>query len=165
MFKRLLLAALLAALALPAAAERLQVPDPAPRDTCPVCGMFVARYPEWVATIVYKDGHAHHFDGAKDMFKFYFEPPRYAPGHHVQDIAQVAVTDYYTLDRVDAHSAWYVVGSDVLGPMGHELIPHELREDAEAFLKDHGGVRILSFGEVSKALVEDLDRGAFPAPR
>ncbi|MES9854890.1 MAG: hypothetical protein ABW170_24045 [Candidatus Thiodiazotropha sp. L084R] len=22
--------------------------------------MFVAKYPEWIATVVYKDGHAHH---------------------------------------------------------------------------------------------------------
>jgi hypothetical protein len=43
--------------------------------------MLVSKYPHWVATIVYQDGHAHHFDGAKDMFKFWFEPAKYAAGH------------------------------------------------------------------------------------
>ncbi|MER2603690.1 MAG: nitrous oxide reductase accessory protein NosL, partial [Candidatus Competibacter phosphatis] len=50
--------------------EPLQLPAPGPQDTCPVCGMFVSLYPDWVATLVYKDGHAHHFDGAKDLFKY-----------------------------------------------------------------------------------------------
>jgi hypothetical protein len=42
--------------------------------------MLVSKYPNWVATIVYKDGHAHHFDGAKDMFKFWHDPAKYASG-------------------------------------------------------------------------------------
>lgn len=29
--------------------ESLQLPAPGPRDTCPVCGMFVSLYPDWVA--------------------------------------------------------------------------------------------------------------------
>ena len=50
--------------------QRLDTPPPGPGDTCPVCGMFVAKYPEWIATIVFGDGTAVHFDGAKDMFKY-----------------------------------------------------------------------------------------------
>ena len=46
------------------------LPNPGPKDTCPVCGMFVAKYPHWTATVLYRDGHAHHFDGAKDLFKY-----------------------------------------------------------------------------------------------
>ena len=48
----------------------VETPAPGARDTCPVCGMFVARYPEWVATVLWQDGHAAHFDGAKDLFKY-----------------------------------------------------------------------------------------------
>ena len=40
----------------------VETPAPGARDTCPVCGMFVARYPEWVATVLWQDGHAAHFD-------------------------------------------------------------------------------------------------------
>jgi hypothetical protein len=32
--------------------------------------MFVSRYPDWVATVLYQDDHAHHFDGPKDLFKY-----------------------------------------------------------------------------------------------
>jgi len=49
---------------------------PGARDLCPVCGMVVAKYPNWIASVVWRDGHAHHFDGAKDMFKFLHDLPR-----------------------------------------------------------------------------------------
>ncbi|MEW6677166.1 MAG: nitrous oxide reductase accessory protein NosL [Pseudomonadota bacterium] len=160
MFLRLAgLAALLAGLALPAGASGF--PDPAPRDLCPVCGMVVSKYPAWIATVVYKDGHAHHFDGAKDMFKYLFDLNRYAPGHRSADIARIGVTEYYDLKRIDARQAWYVVGSDVLGPMGHEFVPLASKADAEEFLRDHKGRRILRFNEIRAGLPGKLDQGRF----
>ena len=41
----------------------------------------------------------------------------------VSALATIAVTDYYAVEPIAARDAWYVVGSDVLGPMGHELVP------------------------------------------
>lgn len=142
-------------------AELGAVPGPGPRDTCPVCGMFVAKYPEWVATVLYLDGHAHHFDGAKDMFKYLLDLIKWAPGHRKEDIAAIRVTEYYGLTRVDAQNAYYVIRSDVLGPMGHELIPFQTREDAEEFMADHSGRRVLRFPEVTPSLLDALDKGHF----
>ena len=142
-------------------AETMDLPKPGPKDTCPVCGMFVAKYPEWVATVLYKGGHAHHFDGAKDLFKYLLDMPQWAPGHKKEDIANIGVTEYYGLTLIDAHSAWYVIGSDVLGPMGHELIPLETQADAEEFLRDHAGQRILRFDDVGYPLLINLDHGKF----
>jgi copper chaperone NosL len=162
---RRLFAAMLLVLALPAGAGTgltpLTFPDPKPRDLCPVCGMVVSKYPPWVATVVYRDGHAHHFDGAKDMFKYLFDVPRYAKGHRAQDIARIGVTEYYEVKRIDARTAWFVIGSDVLGPMGHELIPLASRADAEEFMRDHQGKRILRFDEVKRDLPGKLDAGRF----
>ncbi len=156
---RLSVGAFFVACAVLAAAEPLQVPSPGERDTCPVCGMFVARYPDWIATVVYKDGHAHHFDGAKDLFKYLLDLPRWAPGHRAEDITVIGVTEYYGVTRIDARSAWYVIGSDTLGPMGHELVPLASEEDAREFLKDHKGSRILRFDDVTAGLLQDLDAG------
>ena len=136
-------------------------PRPGPMDTCPVCGMLVSKYPNWVATIVYKDGHAHHFDGAKDMFKFWFDPGHYAKNHRREDMTALWVTDYYNLQPIDARNALYVIGSDVLGPMGHEFIPLATREDAEEFSHEHKGRRILRFDEVTAELAVRLDSGKF----
>ncbi|KAF0102518.1 MAG: lipoprotein involved in nitrous oxide reduction [bacterium] len=153
------LAACLLALALPVGAQGF--PEPAQRDLCPVCGMVVSKYPAWIATVVYKDAHAHHFDGAKDLFKYLFDVQRYARGHRREDIVRIGVTEYYGLKRIDARQAWYVIGSDVLGPMGHELIPLASREDAEEFMRDHRGRRILRFDEVTRDLPARLDTGKF----
>ena len=156
---RILLSLLLACWAAFCAAQ--MPPKPGPKDLCPVCGMLVSKYPNWVATIVYKDGHAHHFDGAKDMFKFWHEPAKYAAGHRREDMAAIWVPDFYGLQRIDARKAVFVAGSDVLGPMGHELVPLATRADAEDFLKDHKGKRILAFGEVTRELATALDDGRF----
>ncbi len=141
--------------------ETLELPAPAPQDTCPVCGMFVAKYPEWIATVLYRDGHAHHFDGAKDMFKYLLDLEKWAPGHQAGDIQAIGVTEYYGLTRIDARKAFYVVGSDVLGPMGHELIPLETREDAEEFMRDHKGTAIVRFTDVTQNRLRNLDEGVF----
>ena len=156
---RFLLSFLLAIWVAVAAAQA--PPKPGPKDLCPVCGMLVSKYPNWVATIVYKDGHAHHFDGAKDMFKFWHDPAKYAAGHRREDMAAIWVTDFYGLQRIDARKALYVTGSDVLGPMGHEFVPLVNREDAGEFLKDHKGRRILGFDQVLHGMPEQLDDGRF----
>jgi nitrous oxide reductase accessory protein NosL len=157
--RRVALALLLSLWAALAAAQ--QPPKPGPKDSCPVCGMLVSKYPNWVATIVYKDGHAHHFDGAKDMFKFWFDPPKYAANHSQAIIQSIWVTEYYGLQKIDARKAFFVVGSDVLGPMGHELVPLASRADAEDFMKEHKGAKILGFDQVGKDLPARLDDGRF----
>ena len=158
---RLTAALLLVAAAGPTAAEPATTPEPAPSDTCPVCGMFVAKYPEWIATVLYKNGQAHHFDGAKDLFKYLLNMPRWAPGRRADDIASIGVTEYYGTSRIDARQAWYVFGSDVLGPMGHDLIPLETQADAEEFLRDHKGKGILRFDAITLVRLLDLDAGRF----
>lgn len=156
-----LAAALLLALAVPAWAGGVFFPDPRPRDLCPVCGMVVSKYPAWIAAVTYRDGHIHYFDGAKDLFKYLLYMSRYAPDHQGQAIVSVGVTEYYGLTRIDARQAWYVIGSDVPGPMGHELIPLASRADAEEFLRDHKGRRILRFDEIKRGLPDKLDAGRF----
>lgn len=131
---------------------------PADRDKCPVCGMFVAKYPDWVAEVVFKDGSYAVFDGPKDLFKFIVNLKSYAPGREQNEIDAVFVSDYYAVRPIDGRKAFYVLGSDVFGPMGRELVPFEKEADAREFLKDHQGKRILSFGEVTPAIIEVLDR-------
>lgn len=129
-----------------------------PKDVkCPVCGMFVAKYPKWVAKISFTNGHAHYFDGAKDMFKYYFEPQRYMGKHSQADFKDIEVTNYYTLEGVDAKEAYFVIGSNVYGPMGHELIPFSTLKEAQNFEKTKFGKEILRFDEVTLQKVFALD--------
>jgi len=135
--------------------------DLSKKDKCPVCGMFVYKYPKWAAFIYYeKDGIVEHFafDGVKDMMKFYFEPTKWGKYGNVKDrIKKIVVRDYYTLKPVLAESAWYVVGSDVYGPMGNELIPFKTELAAKNFMADHKGKKVVRFNEITKELVYKLD--------
>jgi copper chaperone NosL len=137
-------------------AERKPV-KPAARDKCPVCGMFAAKYPDFVAQVIFQDGSYAVFDGAKDMYKYYFNLKKYAPAKRVEDIASIYVTDYYSLESIDGTKAWYVAGSDVFGPMGKELIPFSKESDARGFMKDHKGTSLLQSKDVSVELIKGLD--------
>lgn len=131
---------------------------PGPRDRCPVCGMFVAKYPDFEAVLTFNDGNHVFFDGVKDMMRYYFNLEKYNPAKRIEDIVHIQVTDYYTLNLIDGFNAFYVSGSDVYGPMGGELVPLEKKEEAEEFLRDHKGKVVLGFGDIRHDLVEELDR-------
>jgi len=124
---------------------------------CPVCGMFVYKHPDWASHIVMKDGTVFWFDGAKDMFKFIHSVGTYVSGKTETDIAEVSVTEYYGLKPTDGRKAFYVIGSDVLGPMGRELIPLASEGDARDFMSDHKGKKILRFEDVTDEVLKGLD--------
>ena len=130
---------------------------PGPNDKCPVCGMFVVKYPDWIAAVTFADGSRVFFDGVKDMLKFYFNPGKYNPQKSVTDILAIHVTDYYRLEPIDGRKAFYVVGSDVYGPMGKELIAFEKEAEAREFMKDHKGKTVLPFDQIDLPLVMGLD--------
>ncbi len=125
---------------------------------CTVCGMFVAKYPAWVTKIVHKEGPERYFDGVKDMMVYFFNPENYGaqPGNPVMEIW---LKDYYSLKLIDAKKAFFVTGSDVYGPMGHEFIPFSSKEAAVSFSKDHHGKNILTFDKINKAHVESMRSG------
>ncbi len=137
--------------------EAISPLEPDKTEKCPVCGMFVAKYPDWTARVVFANGDIIYFDGAKDMFKFLLDLQKHLPGAAPDDLAGIHVTEYYRLKPIDARSAYYVIGSDILGPMGRELIPLASCEDAETFLHDHQGLRILLFQDVTASLLKTLD--------
>ena len=135
--------------------EQIKVPLDA---KCPVCGMFVVKYPEWAANIVTNKGHAHYFDGVKDMMKFYFEPSKFNHNHSQDELTKLYITDYYSLEMVDAKKCFFVLGSNIFGPMGHELVPFKNEMDAVEFSKFHSGKAILKFNSITKQIVYGLDQ-------
>lgn len=127
-------------------------------DRCPVCGMFVYKYPKWVAQTNFQDGSTYFYDGAKDMFKHIFDTGKYTPGKTADAIKSIYVTDYYEVELIEAKTAFFVLGSDVLGPMGHELLPFKDQESAQEFMEDHKGKSIIRFQDVTPDIITSLDR-------
>jgi len=133
----------------------IQAKEPTEKDKCPVCGMYVKEYTDWVAQIAFSD-ITYFFDGAKDMFKFYLDVPKYAPKKKAGDIKAIYVKDYYNVKFIDATKVFYVIGSDVMGPMGKELVPFEKEADAQGFMKDHKGEKILKFKDITAETIKPL---------
>ena len=154
---RMVLALLFFGLFLSQAQAGPEFVKPVEKEKCPVCGMFVAKYPDWVAEAVFQDGGHAVFDGPKDLFKFVTHVGEYRHGGKLSDITALFVHDYYTVRPIDGRTAFYVLGGDVTGPMGRELIPFEREADAREFLKDHGGKRILRSQEITPAVLQELD--------
>ena len=138
--------------------NRVQVKED---EKCPVCGMFVSKYPRWAAKLFYvHNDHQHDFsfDGVKDLMKFYFNPKKWGDYKISIDMkSTILVTDYYSQKGIDGKKAYYVIGSDVYGPMGHELIPFENIEDAKIFKKDHAAKKIVQFNDIKEKEVYKLD--------
>ena len=128
-----------------------------PEEKCPVCGMFVAKYGQWLTQIDDGTDKALVFDGVKDMMAFYFNGDRYGGGTDMTK-ADIWVRNYYTLDYIDGREAFYVVGSDVMGPMGEELIPFGTRKEAENFKTDHHGTAIFSFDEITSSQIMEMKK-------
>ena len=128
------------------------------KERCPVCGMFVRPYPKWITQVQFKDGSHYSFDGMKCMCRFYFNPEKFDTTRKKRDIKLILVRDYYTLKFIRHDTAFYVVGSDVFGPMGHELIPFDSEKNAGTFLADHNGLKIFRFHEINSELLDKLDK-------
>lgn len=128
-----------------------------PDQRCAVCGMMVVKYNPWITQIHASGEAAVMFDGVKDMMAYYFNPTAYGGGGDMST-AEVWVKDYYTLKYFDGREAFYVVGSDVMGPMGEELVPFSSRAAAENFLTDHKGREVLRFNGIEAEMIMSMKK-------
>jgi copper chaperone NosL len=136
---------------------------------CPVCGMIVGGNLKSTTTYGYKDGHivgfagvaaavfkdgtVKGFEGARCLFIYNTVPKRF--GIDVNDIAHRYVSVFDTRKTIDVENSYFVLGSDINGPMGKDLIPFSALKVAEDFKSNHGGKRIVQMGKVE---LKDIDR-------
>lgn len=146
---------LILTVSLTAAAEKVPA-KPGEKDKCPVCGMFVAHYPDFMAQVVFKDGSYAFFCGVKDMMKYYFDLPQYNSSQKTSDVTNIVVTDYSNLKPTDGYQAYYVVGSVVFGPMGQEFFPFGKEGAAREFMRENMGKEIVQFKQLNPEVVKEL---------
>lgn len=135
----------------------LLAPRAVPADArCPVCGMFPSRSPEWAAQIIFEDGATQFFDSPLSLFIYLHDVGRYAAGRTVVSVAAQYVRDAMTTQWIDAPSAFYVHGSDAIGPMRAGNLPaFHSRASAQQFASRRGG-QVISAEQVSPAMLEAL---------
>ncbi len=134
-----------ATLVLAACGDKARTQD---RPRCALCGMRIDPRSGWRAGATL-NSRTLVFDTPKCLFRY---------RHREGELRDAWVIEYYAQERRNAADLFYVLGSDLMGPMGRDLVPVQGREAAEALRRDHQGQRVLSFAEVTPAIVEALFR-------
>ena len=126
--------------------------------SCGKCGMYPAKYPRWHSQIIFKDDSMTPFDGCKCMFNFLFGMEKFDNTHSIDDVAVIWVKDFDTGKWINAADAQYVVGSNMMGPMGKELIPFADQAAAMKFHQEQGGT-LMKYAEITPDVLKTLGMG------
>ena len=129
-----------------------KIKEPTEKDVCTVCGMYPASYPKHNCQIWAMDGSTLHFCSTQCMVNFNADQSKYVKEPAKTKMAWVTLFSDGMYESV--FGAYYVVGSQMNGPMGREAIPFKLKKNAEEFVKANGG-KIASFSQLTPALVMD----------
>lgn len=135
-----------------ASSQSDQALSPEVNHDCSFCGM-----PTQEPDMVQWNGHLVHQGGES-----WFCSPRCLlltvkdSGKAPQGIQKLELKDYYTTQVIMAQEAFFVTGSDVLGPMGHDLVPFSDEASAQEFLKEHQGEAMYPFEEISLELIKQV---------
>lgn len=134
-------------------------PKPGKDDRCPVCGMFVYKYPKWAVGFVFQSGARYFHCCPKCMLHNLCHVPKYQPGETRENVRQVWVTEYYTTKQMDAHDVLFVVGTNLIGPMGLDLIPVQGKMAAENLKRDYNGELILTLDQITMEIIDKARKG------
>ncbi|WP_043488525.1 nitrous oxide reductase accessory protein NosL [Halomonas halodenitrificans] len=130
-------------------------------DSCHVCGMLISEQPGPKGeAFMDKQEQPLKFCSTMDLFAFLKQPENETRVSHAY-VHDVAAAPWATPDDeafVLASEAWYLVGHDQRGAMGHTLASFADRADAETFREEHGG-ELVGFDEIDLELLGRLGRG------
>lgn len=129
-----------------------KIKEPTEKDVCTVCGMYPASYPKHNCQIWTMDDSTLHFCSTQCMVNYNADPSKYVKEPAKTKMAWVTLFSDGMYES--AFGTYYVVGSQVNGPMGREAIPFKLKKNAEEFVMANGG-KIVSFPQLTPELVMD----------
>lgn len=112
--------------------------------------------PSWVAIAVTRQKKTAYFCSPKSMLEYYFNPMKWTGlgAMTSDDVTALYVTDFNSLKKIDAKKAYYVYGSEIIGPGGDDLIPFASKQSAIVFMKKYHGSRVMKFSELKMSLVD-----------
>ena len=111
---------------------------------------------------MYRDGAAHFFDSPVDLMQFLTAVERYSAGRSAAEVQASWVTDAASGGWVALTQAWFVHGSDALGPMRRGDLPAFADQAGAARFASRRGGQVLAFEAVTPAILKSLalERGA-----
>lgn len=114
------------------------VPPMDTRDECVVCRMYPARYPRHCSQVSYGDAHVDHFCSTRCLFTWLADLEK-DPLHEGRS-GMIWVTDFGSGRWISGRTAYYVIDSGTMGPMGAEAIAFDRQTQAQEFARDKGGL-------------------------
>jgi copper chaperone NosL len=117
---------------------------------CVVCNMKVAKYPEHDGQILLADNSSIHFCSTQCLINYLADPGQYVDKPAASKMTWVKV--FPSGDYESAIGLYYVVGSELFGPMGREAIPFRSKKAAEDLVSEEGG-KIVRFDELTPQMV------------
>jgi len=115
------------------------------KDECVVCRMYPARYPRHCSQVSYGDAQVDHFCSTHCLFKWLTDLKN-NPSHPGRN-GMIWVTDYGSGRWISGRTAYYVMDSRTMGPMGAEAIAFDRQAQARDFSRGKGG-QVMTFEKV-----------------
>ena len=115
------------------------------KDECVVCHMYPSRYPRFRSQVSDPAGRIDHFCSTHCLFVWLDSAQDHATFE--RSSAMIWVTDFISGRWISARTAYYVVGSRTMGPMGGEAIAFDRRSQAQEFAAANGG-QVVAFHQV-----------------
>lgn len=158
MYKKLLLSILMVSSLALAANESYKM-DFDKESSCVVRKIKVYQEPKWAGKIELTNGKKLFFCSPKSMIEFYQIPGKWFDIgiKSENDFKDLIVTDFETLKPINAKEAFFVYGSNETSPAGDDLVPFGSKEAAKRWAAAHNGKRVLTFSEISNALIRLLN--------
>jgi len=107
-------------------------------DICMECSMIISD-PHFAAAYINNKNEIKKFDDIGDMFIYYFE------NHDI--VMKFWVHDYGTEKWINANEAHFLIGYNIITPMGHGIIAFQDYDDALSF-SDSSNAIIKNFSDV-----------------
>jgi copper chaperone NosL len=114
-------------------------------DRCAFCGMKIDPASAWRADLVSNAGSLVHFDTPRCAFLAWRTGKTAASAIRVQE--------FYDRTWRDGAELRFALGSDVLGPMGPDVVPIDPARAAK-FRADHGASDIVALAEITPSLLD-----------
>lgn len=131
-------------------------------DECHLCGMSISRFAGPKGEAYVRDNpHVFKFCSTRDLFSYILQPDvkTIVKEIYVNDMGKTdwqkpaMQAGYFT----DARTAYYVIDQPLKGAMGHTIASFAKKQDAEIFIKKHGG-KLLRFKDITLATVADIQQ-------
>jgi nitrous oxide reductase accessory protein NosL len=122
------------------------IPPADKNDECVMCRMYPSRYPLHRSQVAFGQGKVSHFCSTHCLFAWLGGQKERAVT--TTGSGMIWVTDFVSGRWISGRTAYYVLDSRTMGPMGTEAIAFDRRSDALAFVRKSGG-RVLTFQQVN----------------